>query len=206
MQHLQKALSLPAIMKKTLLLNISLLLLTVTGYAQAPYQVKSAKIDFVWDNGLSKGTKTVIFDDSGRVEKIIGKELFDSTVNLGDLGFPTDFKMNKTVQNSLVIQTKDSIYSIDIDSMVGSSKPRIYLDLKSQLPEFKKVAEKKFAGKTCDVIQTPFGKMLMWKGICLNKFYGGAPIPKVYEYAIKVDENYIIKVDEFKVPPQVRME
>ena len=147
MQHLQKALSLPAIMKKTLLLNISLLLLTVTGYAQAPYQVKSAKIDFVWDNGLSKGTKTVIFDDSGRVEKIIGKELFDSTVNLGDLGFPTDFKMNKTVQNSLVIQTKDSIYSIDIDSMVGSSKPRIYLDLKSQLPEFKKVAEKNSQAK-----------------------------------------------------------
>lgn len=191
---------------KKILINISLFLVVLTGYTQAPYQVKSAKIDYVWSNGLSKGTKTLIFDDSGRVEKIIGKELFDTSVNLGDLGFPKAFKLNKTVQNSLIIQTKDSIYSIDMDSMVGSSSPRINMNLKSLLPKLKKLGEKEFAGKTCAIIETPFGKILMWKGICLNKFYEGAPSPEIYEYAVTVTENYVIKVDEFKVPSQVRME
>lgn len=173
--------------------------------SQAPYQIKSGKIDFVWNNGISGGTKTLIFDDSGRLEKLIGVEHIDTSLNLQKLGFPEGFKNYREIINSLYIQTKDSVFSIDLDSLVGYSRARIYFDIKSLFPADKKIGEIEFLGRVCNIMETPVGEMLMWKGICLNKFFKNEIDPIIYEYAISIDESYVIKTNEFKVPANIKM-
>lgn len=172
---------------------------------QAPFQIKSGRIDFVWRNGISNGTKTLIFDDSGRIEKLIGVEYIDTSVDLQKLGFPEGLKNSRTLVNSLHIQTRDSIFSIDLDSSIGYSRPRLYWDLKSLFPPDRKIGNFEFLGRSCDLMETPVGEMLMWKGICLNKLFKNEIDPNLYEYAVLIDENYVIKKDEFKVPANIKM-
>ena len=49
-------------------------------------------------------------------------------------------------------------------------------------------------------------KIWYWKGIVLKKEYIISSTQKIYEYATSIDENYVIKEDEFKVPKNVKMQ
>jgi hypothetical protein len=194
-----------SIMKGIMHIIILLIFQISNVYSQAPFQIKSAKIDFSWSNGISKGIKTLIFDDSGRIEKLVGVEYIDTSIDLAALGFPKGIKIQRTVIHSLIIEEKDSTCRIDLDSMIGSKSQRIYWDMKSVTPIDKKVGEKLFLRKTCDIMESPFGKMLFWKGVCVNKTFDMRLEQNVYEYATIIDENYIIKEDEFKAPAGVKL-
>ncbi len=184
---------------------IVLILLTYNASAQAPYQLKSAKIEYVFDLGFAQGTKTLVFTDSGRVEKVVGRQVIDTSMNAI---LPPGFRLTKAeIINIFIMQTKDFVYSINLDSMVGSKRPRLTIEIDTSFfksPE-KFVGEDIFLGRKCEVWEFgPIMKIWKWKGIVLKK-ETEADSKKITEYAISIDENYILKPDEFTVPPGVKI-
>jgi hypothetical protein len=202
-------------------ITIILVGVTLIGFSQAPYQIKSCKIDFVFSNGIQKGTKTIIFDDYGRLAKEMGTTYVDTSLN-SDI--PKEFIGNRTSYRSLIIKTKDSVFTIDLGSMLGSGRPALYTDGFSEKSAAIKISEKDtfqidlsfnnkqkkigegvFLGKKCDIMDFDGFKIWYWKGIVLKKEYIISSTEKIYEYATSIDENYIIKEDEFNLPDGVKM-
>jgi hypothetical protein len=185
-----------------------LLLIAITGstiasYSQAPYRINSCKIEFAFAAGnFQKGVKTLIFTDSGRVEKEFATTYRDTS---GKSDIPKEMIGSRTVYHNLLIHTTDSIFSIDLDLMTGSKKPKPSLDISSLLSgdQMTKVREDTFLNKKCDVIDLGGAKLWYWKGIVLKK---ELPIDGVHEYATSIDENYTIKEDEFRIPRDVKMQ
>ncbi len=172
-------------------------------HSQSPYQIKSCKIDFVFSNGPQKGTKTLIFADSGKVEKEYGVANIDTSVNSE---IPKQFIGSRTVYHSLIIQTQDSVFSVDLDLMTGGKRQRFNLDMSSIIDgQKKKIGQDIFLNKTCDIVDFHGFKIWYWKGLALKKEMTLSPNQNVYEYATAIDENYIIKEDEFKVPAGVHL-
>ena len=169
------------------------------GYSQTPYKINSCKIDFVFAAGnLRKGTKTLIFDDSGKVEKELGITYLDTSANAE---IPKEIIGNRTVYHTLLIHTTDSIFSIDLDLMTCGKSANLNPGF-SSTDEMKKIREETFLSKKCDVMNVNGVKLWYWKGIVLKK---EIPAEGVYEYATSIDENYVIKKDEFEVPKNVKM-
>jgi putative transposon-encoded protein len=188
--------------KKTLLFFIFIAQF-FNGHSQSPYQIKSCKIDFVFSNGLQKGTKTLIFTDSGKVEKVYGVTYVDTSANSE---IPKQFIGSRTVYRSLIIQTKDSVFTVDLDLMTGGKRERFNLDMSSLFDDQKKkTGQDTFLNKTCDIVDFQGFKVWYWKGLALKKEMTLSPNQKVYEYATAIDENYIIKDNEFKVPNGVNL-
>ncbi len=206
-------------MQKTILFIAFLITLTFDSLAQSPYQIKSCKIDFVFFNSFQKGTKTLIFKDSGKIEKEIGEIYSIDTKALKKLGW----KKPRPVMHVLHIRRQDSVFFLDLDSMVGSGRFALTL-VGSSHPEEpiiqtgkdtfdvdilafvnsqkKKIGEDTLLGRPCDIIDFNGVKIWYWKGLALKKEI----IPqKVYEYATSIDENYVIKEDEFKIPNGVKL-
>lgn len=205
--------------RKTLIFLIFIIQASI-GKSQNPYQIKSCKIDFVFSNGLQKGTKTLIFSDSGKIEKESGITYVDTSANSE---IPRQFIGSRTVYNSLIIHTKDSVFAIDMDSKTGTSSFRFTLVESSHQDEpvkktgkntfdidllalqknaAKKVGEDTFLNKKCDVIDLDGAKIWYWKGIALKK---ESLSGQIYEYATSIDENYVIKENEFKVPDNIKI-
>lgn|ERR1019366_5369040 len=201
---------------------IILIGLTLTVAPQVPYQITSCKIDVVFSNGVQRGTKTIISDDSGRLAKEMGTTYVDTSSN-SDI--PKEFIGSRTLYHTLIIKTKDSVFTIDLDSMFGSGRPALYSNGFSQKNEAtlrtekdtfqidlsfnneqKNIGEGVFLGKKCDIMDFDGFKIWYWKGIVLKKEYIISSTQKIYEYATSIDENYVIKEDEFKVPKNVKMQ
>ena len=72
--------------------------------------------------------------------------------------------------------------------------------------KFKKVGEDTFMGKKCEIIDMEGYKRWMWNGIALKKQLDMLPAGQWYKYAIAIDENYVIKKDEFKIPAGIVMQ
>lgn len=176
--------------------------MTFSGFAQAPYELNSCKIDFVFATGnLQKGTKTLVFTDSGYIEKELSVTYIDTS---GKTEIPKEVLGSRTVYNTLVIQTRDSVNSIDLDLMIGRKRTKYGSDLASFVYDSKiKVGEDTFLTKKCDIIDIEGVKLWYWKGIVLKK---ELPIDGVYEYAVSIDEDYSIKADEFLIPKNVKMQ
>jgi hypothetical protein len=191
-------------MRKTLIGIVALLGQICVGHSQAPCGINSCKIVFEFSNGFQKGTKTLIFNDSGRVEKQIGVTQVDTSTN-NDL--PKGIFGSRTVYNSLIIKTKDSIFNIDSDSLKGN-KRAVFLSTNGYKELLEngmatKVGTGIFLGRKCDMIDMGGAQVWYWKGIALKKELLG---DKIYEHATSIEEHYVIKPDEFEVPKNVRME
>jgi hypothetical protein len=171
--------------------------------SQSFYQIKSCKIDFVFDNGYQKGTTTVIFSDSGKIEKELGVVYLDTTKMVG---LPAQIPRDRTVFHTLVIQTTDSVWSIDLDLMKGSKRTRINFHFSPLCRnQDKKIGEGVFLNKICEIRDSHGIKMWYWKGLTLKMEMSHSPNERVYKYATAIDEDYIIKEDEFKIPDGIKM-
>jgi hypothetical protein len=170
--------------------------------SQAQYKIKSCKIDFVFAGGkLEKGTKTLTFTDSGKIEKELS-ETFRDTSAMSE--FPKEVVGNRIVFHQLLIHTADSIFYVDLDSMTGTKRITSGFGSSSFISDqMTKIKEDTFLNKTCEVMNMNGVKLWYWKGIVLKKEF---PINGLYEYATSIDENYVIKEDEFKVPKSVKMQ
>lgn len=170
------------------------------GYSQTPYKINSCKIDFVFAaRSFEKGTKTMIFADSGKVEKEIAITYLDTSANAE---IPKEIVDGRTVYHTLLIQTTDSILYIDLDSMTCIKSANLNPRYSSTHELMKKIREDTFLRKKCDVMDFNGIKLWYWKGIVLKK---EIPAGGVYEYATSINENYVIKKDEFEVPKNVKI-
>ena len=60
-------------MRQILLIPTAFFGQTFVDYSQVPYKISSCKIDLVFATGsFQEGTKTLVFTDSGRIEKQFG--------------------------------------------------------------------------------------------------------------------------------------
>lgn len=169
--------------------------------SQTPYKIKSCKIDSYFSNGFQKGKKSLIFTDSGKIEKLYTVVNTDTTI---DIGIPKEYSRGKAVDHHLLIQRTDSVFSIDLDKMIGYKKARFYIDFSSFIEnKKKKIGEDTILNRSCDIIEINGIKIWYWKGIALKT---ELLVGHVYEYATSIDENYIIKEDEFKLPKGVKIE
>ncbi|SRR5579862_8837821 len=191
--------------KKVVVLGL-FALTTFSGNSQAPYGIKSCKIVIVYSVGFAKGTKTIIFADSGRIEKTEGTICFDSSAV--SKTFPMlPGSVPKAAVHSLTIQTVDSIYSIDLDSMYGSKQLKIrFLGLPSISDQVLDVGKDTLLGKMCTIKEFLGCKIWYWKGLALKKEFPKLfpQFSNVYEYATKIEETYIIQPDEFAIPKNVK--
>lgn len=188
-------------MKRISITLLILLLLSLTSQTQPPYRIKSARIDYIFNNGFQSGTKTLIFTDSGRTEKVYGITQIDTSL-LNTI--PEEFSQTQPSSGKLVIQTPDSIISIDLKKGIANKRPRSDIDLSSFLDShLKPIGTETFLNRMCEVMDVGGFKIWYWKGLALKKELMIDGNQKVYEYAVSIDENYVIKPDEFKVPENV---
>lgn len=66
-------------MNRQLILFTCFLFYALSLFSQAPCDIKSCKIEYEFFDGVQKGTKTLIFDDSGWIEKQFVFSILDST-------------------------------------------------------------------------------------------------------------------------------
>jgi hypothetical protein len=193
-------------MRKQIILTAILVAILNFVQSQTKIQIKSCKIDFAFSSPYFKGTKTIIFTDSGKIEKVIGEEYMDTSLNSV---FKKNIISKPKIVHSLEIKTYDFIYSIDLDSMTGIRRPRF--NFSGNLSPFmdslsEKIGEDTFLNRKCDIVNFGGVKIWYWKGIVIKKEFPGEDTKqKTYEYATSIDENYVIKQDDFKVPKGVKI-
>jgi hypothetical protein len=195
-------------MCKAFIFSASFVLITFLGFTQKPYQIKSCRIELTYDLGYSKGYKTVVFTDSGTIEKEIVKQFNDTSLirKLFPGGvFPEEGKPSNYY---LLIHEGDTIFSIDLDSMSGSRRSALsgnYFVKPGFFNEHDKVGSDTFLGRKCDIMK--MGGLATyfwcWKGMVLKKETRNGDLRQVVEYATSVDENYAIKPDEFEIPNRI---
>ena len=191
-------------MKKLLIFLSLLLILSLSGQTQSLYGIKSAKIDFVFSNGFQSGTKTLIFTDFGKTEKALA---FTQTYTSKFNHIAEGLTLNQTLSQILIIQTKDSVFSVDLKKQVGSKQQRFNLDISSMFDDQKKsIGTDTFLNRVCDVVDFAGFKMWYWKGLVLKKEMTIDGDHKIYEYATSIDEDYLVKVDEFKIPSNLKFQ
>jgi hypothetical protein len=192
-------------MQKKVLLVAMLLLTAFVGHSQGTYKMKSGKIVINFSTGFGKGTKTIIFTDSGRIEKDSAVTYFDTAAMSKIFG-----KLNpdlRPVGHTLNIHTRDSVFSIDLDSMKGGKRAKFTIANLSPDSIFntekKIVGQDTFLNRKCDIISFGGMRIWYWKGFAIKKEMSFPN--EVHENAILIDENYVIKEDEFKIPDGVKM-
>lgn len=181
--------------------NIFLILyFFMTSYISDNYQIKSCKIEFVFANGLQTGKKTLIFDRYGSVEKEEGESI---TNKISDDEIPREFIDKRISYHLLTIKTSDSIFNIDLDSMIGTKRVLLNANTGMINSKVNKVGESFYLNRKCEIFDYNGIKIWYWKGIAIKKEFlssGGV----IYEYATMINENYLIKDDEFLVPKNVK--
>lgn len=188
-------------MRPLTLLLFAFIALPFGGHAQAPYQIKSCRVEFAFTRGgYKKGTQIVIFTDSGTVEKTATTTNINPS-NSGET--PKKHKPVRSVHHTLYLQTRDSAFYIDLDLMTITLRdiptPPSHFITKSMM---KKIGEDTILNKPCDVMEYERAKFWYWKGIILKKVIS----ERVFECATLIGEDYIIKEDEFKLPKGVKMQ
>ncbi len=172
-----------------------------TVIAQPKCELKSCKIVYEYFDGINTGYKTIIFTDSGLIDKQIIVSKIDTTK------LPPEAKpMFQSGQESkqLKIQTYDSVFLIDLNSMKGYKSARLSLVLRAENPFIVKIGTDTFMQKQCDVYDARVSKIWYWKGVYLKKEIAFKEGITIYERAILIDENYLIQKDEFTIPEGVQ--
>ncbi len=190
-------------MKKYQFLFICFVFYAISLFSQTPCDIKSCKIEYEFFDGAQKGTKTLIFDDSGLIEKQIVFSILDTT-KLPPL--PNGFPEIKTVSNILTLKTRKWVYNIDLDLKVGQKTARVLFS--KSIPDnlMKKIGEGILLDKVCSIYDFNGFKIWIWKGMTLKKELVFPDGSKVYEIAVAIDEKYVITRDEFVVPSGMKIE
>lgn len=175
---------------------------SLNAMGQPRCELKSCKIEYEFFDGINSGYKTVIFTDSGLIDKQIIIAKTDSSK------IPAEMKlMMKDLPDQvrqLKIQTRDSVFLIDLISMNGEKQKRSLLNFSLSGPFLTRIGTDTFLQKTCEVYDAKVSKIWYWKGIAIKKEVAFKNGGMIYERAISIDENYIIKRDEFEVPVSVK--
>jgi len=166
------------------------------------YNIKSCKVIYKFFDGIRRGEKIVIFDDSGVYEKeiVIAHLVSDSIME----DSPAASFIKKDI-NMIAIKTPQSILTVDIDTKRGSKQDRRPLPFGKDFftPDKKVIGSDTILGRRCEIIEyTKAYKVWYWKGIALKKEMVVDGII-IQECAISIDESYSIKKDEFNVPKDV---
>jgi hypothetical protein len=178
------------------------------------YDIKSCRIVYKFYDGPQSGVKTLIFDDWGKEEKEEVTTVSDTGLmkQMLDVAGLPDSLRNMTipgVQHTLLIRSAYKKYVINLDKKIGyqstASMQQFGMNLFEQ--EAVIVGEDTLLGKRCVVkeIQKAF-RLWIWHKIALKKIIiqKGSPL-NVGEYATEIDENYVIKPNEFMVPKNITM-
>jgi hypothetical protein len=188
------------------------------------FPIKSCRVVFKFVNGPQSGTKTVIFDDWGNLEKeegvtmtdtiamrkVLGSVLDSASTSPETSAFQNNFRL-AALQHTLIITTNGQRYIIDLDQHTGVKGPILIMEdnmegvLKQTGFVFARLDT--LLGKPCEIWEA-HGAFRFW---VWNKFYVlkkelMADFPasmRVEEYATEIDESYSIKPDEFKVPDNI---
>lgn len=204
---------------KLYFISVFLLLLSLNTYSQDSshsekiFGIKSCKIVYVFDIGIGKGEKTIIFDDWGNTAKEYGVVYPDTSQMKTLIGkdFPQAFDsmpLSKfsQAQHLLKIQTKGVMYNIDLDRKVGYISSYFQPDSSFKFPDGieKIIGTDTFLNRKC--IIKSFGdkaKLWYWNNLVLKKEFDESDLVKTFEYATSIDETYIIKPDEFDIPKDI---
>ncbi len=156
----------------------------------------------------------MIFDDWGNTVKeevttftdtIMMRHVFRSiSDSMGNIPVPA-------VQHNLIIKISSQLYSIDLDKHIGYKSNSISFHFGPDF--FKKdeviVGTDTIIGKPCQIVDMQHAfRLWIWEKIPLKK----QPIPaimdgvKVEEYATEIDDSYVIKADEFKIPFNIKIQ
>jgi hypothetical protein len=189
--------------KKTILILIFFPLF-IFGQSKSVFKIKSCNVELAFGTPYNKGTETIIFTDYGK-DKAVGVQYFDTSAKMD---IPSALISKRIIYHFLKIQTVDSVYTIDLDSAKGFGRIRLNWgdSFLSEIENGNKVKKDTVLNKLCDVIDFHGMKIWYWKGIALKKEFPAPLTGTYYEYAISIDENYIIKDDEFKVPKGISMQ
>jgi hypothetical protein len=159
---------------------------------------------------MQKGTKTVIFDDSGRYMKVI--------VDARLIGNMDDYAKEDTnlpkfltpETNQLLIRTPTMMAMVNLKSLQGvrSASPQPFFAGSELFDSTRKIVSRDtILGKPCEVSEFRGAfRVWMWKGIQLKTesiAQGGDP--KVSVTAVFLDDHYVINPDEFKIPKNVKV-
>jgi hypothetical protein len=194
-------------MAKLLLCLASLLAILINAKSQPPFLLKSARIEFVFSSGMQMGTKTLIFKDSGINARQESFTYADTSL-LSSMLPDTLHQFFKQIAKShvLLIETRDSIFQIDLNTSTGTAIQRFYLTGDSGIPMgSKKIGADTFLGRMCEVFDFNGFKLWYWKGLVLKKEYITKEGGRIYDYATSIDENYVEEKDTFEIPKGVKM-
>lgn len=170
--------------------------------APTPYDIKSCKITYRFINGIQQGTKTIVFDDYGKKEKMIASTVVSNVSNAERNAGDTTHEM--------IIKNGAFLYKINLKDGAGFKLNRsetLPLNLDALRPGQVLIGEDTVLDRPCVVIEV-FGSLRTWywNRIAIKKQVTGTGITtKIEEYAIEIDENYILDKDEFEVPKGIRL-
>lgn len=167
-----------------------------------PYDIKSCKITYRFINGIQQGTKTIVFDDYGRKEKMIASTVVSNVGNAERNAGDTTHEM--------IIKSGAFLYKVNLKDGTGFKLNRgetLPLNLNALRPGQVLIGEDTVLDRSCVVIEV-FGSLRTWywNRIAIKKLITGSGMStKIEEYAIEIDENYIPDRDEFEVPEGIRL-
>jgi hypothetical protein len=188
---------------------IAFLLISLRSFSQIDSEkkalgIKCCKITYEFFNGPQKGTKTLIIEDWGRYTRTEGFTESDTAV-LKSLNIDLSFLSEK--QHELIISTPDSIYVINLNTKTGYGRVQqdnqVLMDLYK--PEEKIIGTELYLGKSCTVtVVQNFLKIWSWNGICLKKQVLDQNV-RLEEYALIIDDTYIVDTHDFQVPEGIQI-
>src|SRR5258708_2515016 len=163
------------------------------------YDIKSCKIVYNFSNGLQKGEKTIVFDFWGNYEKAI---VHSRLVNESMGGDSVISKLVTKGTNMMYLKTPKVIYEINMDDNIGIKQDRSSFEFSSDFldQKKKKIGIDTILGKPCEIIEVAGAiKIWFWNKIALKKQLSQKVDGiTVEEYAIKVDEQYSVRPNQFK--------
>lgn len=203
-------------------LCLSALLLSASTHAQTdssasrrPFGIKSGRIVYTFFAITASGERILTFDDWGNTFKeeittvqdtaILEKLLMAVKENSKSPDSIFNMKM-RGVQHYLGIHTPRQTWNIDLDLHIG------YVAESYNAPDLgpisaTMVGQDTILGKLCQVVEHQQSmRIWFWKNIPLKKLSLAVSGPhEVGEHATLIDENYVIRPNEFNVPANIKI-
>jgi hypothetical protein len=208
-------------MKKALLFSI-VLAFTLGLYAQTsklkdakPYEIKSGKIEYKID-GKTKGTKTLWWDDYGRLTheykktstKMMGMTTKEETISI---------RSSEWMYSINLIEKTGTKTSVDEAMMLGemfmgttneAELEKVAEDIKKDF-DAKDVGTEKILGYDCIIMDIGKlnGKHWRHKGVTLKmEIIMGGFLGNILEEATSFDQNISVPASKFEVPAGIKIE
>lgn len=186
------------------------------GASRKPFRVKSGRVVYTFFAITASGERILTFDDWGNTYKeeittvqdtLILKAFLIATKGMSKSAPDSLFNMKmRGVQHYLGIHTPTQTWSIDLDLHIG------YVSEGYNSPDLGPVSETvvghdTILGKPCQVVERqPRIRIWFWKNIPVKKLPLWISGPNVVgEHATLIDENYVIRPNEFKVPANIKI-